>query len=218
MGSKKNLTQIYFDKVPKEWDSLYSNENCMMYVLNKFLRKGLFDRYELTFNICEPIEGKEVLDIGCGSGRYSVEFAKRGAAHITGLDFAPSMVDFSKNAAQKMGFGEKCEFVCADFLAHRFTQKYDYVIAMGFFDYVKDASEVLGKIRTLTSGIFVASFPRHRFFWDIQRYIRYNILKKVDIYYYSKAQLEKLYTQAGFLNFSIIRIGAGFYVVAKVQG
>lgn len=34
------------------------------------------------------VKGKEVLDIGCGGGIYSKQFAMMGAKHVTGIDFS----------------------------------------------------------------------------------------------------------------------------------
>jgi SAM-dependent methyltransferase len=43
-------------------------------------------------------ESGEVLDIGCGAGRYSMEFAQK-AKKVTGLDISPKMIDFAKKNA-----------------------------------------------------------------------------------------------------------------------
>ena len=100
MQSKSKSAKHYFDQVPKEWDTLYSHENRFLFFLNKLLRSGLYERYKLTFENCGEIKGARVLDIGCGTGRYSMEFAKRGASNVVGIDFAPAMVEFS-NKKQK---------------------------------------------------------------------------------------------------------------------
>jgi len=38
------------------------------------------------------IEGRTILDVGCGHGRYAVAFARQGA-DVTALDFSPAMLD-----------------------------------------------------------------------------------------------------------------------------
>ncbi len=212
--SEKEVQQ-YFDKVPKRWDALYSHENRFKYVINKWLRKGLFERYRLVFEHCGDLAGARVLDIGCGSGRYSIECVKRGAERVVGVDFAPSMIEYSQKVAQQMGVAEKCEFICDDFLSHQFDRSFDIVLALGFFDYIQEPEPIFKKIARLTPRKFVASFPKFTFFWGIQRHIRYNWIRKCPIYYYSAEQLEHLYKEAPFVRFRIIEGKRGFFGVGE---
>src|SRR5690349_2291471 len=46
------------------------------------------------------VQGKQVVDIGCGGGLYSAAFAEMGAAGVTGVDFSLEML---KSA------GEQCQ-------------------------------------------------------------------------------------------------------------
>lgn len=188
----------YFDNVPNEWDSLYEKENYLKFSVNKLLRKGLINRYDFTFDSCGDVDGLSVLDIGSGTGRYSVEFAKRGANKVVGIDFAPKMVDFSRNIAKDMGVSNKCEFVCGDFLTNEFHQKFDIIIAVGFFDYIKETDKVFRKISDFKPKIFIASFPSFTPIWGIQRHIRYYWIKKCPIFNYNYEKLEELFKQTTF--------------------
>jgi len=202
--------QSYFDRVPSQWDSFYSNEGTVRYFLNRIFRKGLYRRYQLTFEHCGDLSGASVLDIGCGTGRYSIECAKRGARKVVGVDFAPQMIEFSKNIAADMGIGTRCEFLHADFLEHRFEGTFDVILALGVFDYISDPSAMLGKIASMRPGKFIASFPQFTPFWGLQRHVRYNLIKKCPIYYYTSEQLNALYRAAPFARWSIIPCGRGF--------
>ncbi len=42
------------------------------------------------------IQDRSVLDIGCGPGRFAVEFAKR-AMDVTGLDISDKMLDYQRS-------------------------------------------------------------------------------------------------------------------------
>jgi ubiquinone/menaquinone biosynthesis C-methylase UbiE len=152
--------QKYFDRVPKQWDALYSHENRFRYIINRLLRKGLYERYRLAFEHCGDLSGARVLDVGCGTGQYSIECAKRGASRVVGIDFAPSMIEFSRKVAGQMNVADQCEFICDDFLTCSFEGPFDVVLALGFFDYIRDAGPVFKKVGELSPRKFVASFPK----------------------------------------------------------
>lgn len=213
MRLRNEGARTYFDHVPRQWDAIYSHENRVMYAFNRLLRKGIFQRHELTFRKCGEITGATVLDLGCGTGRYSVEFAKRGAARVTGIDFAPSMVAFSQRMASEMGVADRCEFICGDVLTLSLRQTFDIVAALGLFDYLSEPVSVVERISSLTSRVFVASFPSHGFLWGLQRRIRYNWMRGCSIYHYTRDQLEKLLSPH-FPSFEIIPISSGLFVAA----
>jgi SAM-dependent methyltransferase len=208
-------TKIYFDRVPGQWDAFYSHENRPMYLVNRILRKGLYRRYQLTFAHCGDLSGATVLDIGCGTGRYSIECAKRGAKRVVGIDFAPHMIEFSKSIASRMKVNNTCEFICADFMDYPFDEPFDVVLALGFFDYIKDAAPLFKKIAHLNPRKFLASFPRFTPIWGTQRIIRYKWIKKCPIYNYTPEQLSHLYDSASFKEFEIIPYGKGFMGVGS---
>jgi 2-polyprenyl-3-methyl-5-hydroxy-6-metoxy-1,4-benzoquinol methylase len=205
----------YFDRIPVQWDALYSRENHLTYAFNRVFRKGLFERYDLTWQKCGNLEGASVLDIGCGTGRYSIEFAKRGAARVVGIDFAPAMVSFCENMAQEMDVADRCEFICDDFSTATFGGPFDVVAALGLFDYVPDPETLFRRISGLTRKTFVGSFPKRQWLWSVQRKIRYQWIKKCPIYYYDFDQLTKLVSEAGFPDFEIINMQSGFFVCGR---
>jgi 2-polyprenyl-3-methyl-5-hydroxy-6-metoxy-1,4-benzoquinol methylase len=214
MASKTDATKTYFNKIPRQWDALYAHENATKYLFNRIMRRGLFQRHRLTFENCGEIRGAKVLDIGCGTGRFSIEFAARGASRVVGIDFAPSMIDFASSFATEMKVQDTCEFICDDFLAHEFVAPFQIVIAMGFFDYMPEPEPVFHKIASLTDGTFLASFPRDSLVWGLQRRIRYGLLKKCPVYHYDRGQLENLYSAAAFAKFTVIDTTHGFFGVA----
>lgn len=217
MTSKSEGVKRYFDRVPKEWDTLYSHENQLLYLFNQIFRKALYDRYSFTFEHCGEIAGAKVLDLGCGTGRYSIEFAKRGAARVVGLDFAPAMIKFSREKAQEFAVADRCEFVEGDFLAYNFDESFDIIIAVGFFDYIADPETHFRKIASLTKRRFLATFPADSLIMGTQRKIRY-ALKKCPLYFYTADQLHKLF-RAHFPSYQIIPSGSinkGFFGVGMM--
>jgi SAM-dependent methyltransferase len=217
MKSQIKSAQRYFDRVPKQWDAFYSHENWFKYLTNRLLRKGLYERYKLTFEHSGDLSGAKVLDIGCGSGRYSIECAKRKADRVVGIDFAPSMIKFSQEMARQMKVSDKCEFICGDFLTYPFEESFDIILALGFFDYIKNPEQPFKKIAQMNPRKFVASFPKFTPIWGLQRTIRYHYIKKCPIYNYTREQLEQLYSEAPFKNCLIIPCAKGFFGVAGTE-
>ena len=62
--------------------------------------------------------GSSILDIGCGTGRHSVELARRGY-QVTGVDISFRMLAEAEKAAKEVGV--EVEFIHAD--ATRFSSE-----------------------------------------------------------------------------------------------
>lgn len=125
------------------------------------------------------LKGDErVLDLACGYGRHSLEFARRGYT-VTGVDITKAYIEDAKEAAKREGL--KAEFICSDIRDVNFTQEFDVVINMGdgaigylesdaenlkIFDIIARALKVGGKcFLDIQSGDYAeAHFPQK--LWD----------------------------------------------------
>lgn len=211
MKTTSDKVKHYFDKIPNEWDNLYSKRNWFINNFNLYFRRWLFQRYDLTFKHCGDISGARVLDIGCGTGLYSIEFAKRGADKVVGIDIAPLMVDYAQQRAQESMVQDHCEFICDDFLNHNFQGNFDIMVALGVFDYIENPEQYFQKISSLTKGRFLASFPKDSLFWGTQRKIRYKWIKKCPLYFYDYHGLVRLFKEADFAETTIFSSNRGFF-------
>ena len=145
--------------------------------------------------------GKRALDIGCGSGRYSIELARRGA-EVVGLDFAPAMVELARELAEEAGVAERCHFEQCDFLSWSAPHHFDICLGMGFFDYIKDPGAFLERIYRLGASQTVFSFPIR---WTLRtptRWLRLN-MNNCPVYFYGKSQVDGLLRQAGWTSVEI---------------
>jgi ubiquinone/menaquinone biosynthesis C-methylase UbiE len=71
--------------------------------------------------------GGSVLDVGCGTGRHSIELAKRGYT-VTGLDLSAEML--AKAAAKAEAENVKVEWVHSDATQFAFPEKFDAAICL----------------------------------------------------------------------------------------
>ena len=54
-----------------------------------------------------------VLDLGCGTGRMTLELAKRGY-DMTGIDYSVEMLDIARESAERAGLADKMLWLCQD--------------------------------------------------------------------------------------------------------
>src|SRR5260370_20856679 len=106
-----NRTTQFFDSYANDFNAIYGNSNTFVdRWINRYFRTSMRLRYEMTFAGCSPIEGKSVLDIGCGPGHYGVTLAKTGARQVLGIDCADEMITLSNQYAQSPAVCDRCHF------------------------------------------------------------------------------------------------------------
>lgn len=205
--------QNYFDHTVKEFDEFYREEkSALRSWVDQTLRKSMQLRFDRTFDLCTPMKGKSLLDLGCGTGRYSVRAAQMGAARVLGIDFADQMLSQAREIAKRAGVNPNCEFRQGDAGQLGLKESFDYSIAIGFFDYVGEPALVLKDGLARTHIRFVASFPSKWNLWGPQRAIRYKI-KGCPLFFYSKTELSRLASQFPDFSFQTIPLGRDFLCV-----
>jgi 2-polyprenyl-3-methyl-5-hydroxy-6-metoxy-1,4-benzoquinol methylase len=67
-------------------------------------------REEFRFRVLKNLQGKNVLDIGCGDGHNSVLLAKL-SAQVTGIDISPKSIDLAHKKAEINGVKDATRFI-----------------------------------------------------------------------------------------------------------
>ena len=189
----------YWNDIAYDFDAIYTgNKGPIGRSLDRWLRRDIYQRYEWVMKEAGPadLRGMKICDIGCGSGRFVASLAKRGA-QVTGVDFAPDMLKLSAELVEKEGVADRCKFVLSDALTWKTDEKFDLVIAIGFWDYVADPLPTLKVIRSLTKTTFLSAWPRAG---TLRAGIR-KVRLKADgcpVYFFTLPQVEDLLQRAGF--------------------
>jgi len=126
-----------------------------------FTRKTLAEVDFLVDHLClKP--GARVLDIGCGTGRHSVELARRGFA-VTGVDISHGMLDQAARAAETAGVS--VEWIEADATRFAATSRYDAAICLceGAFALLGKDDDPIDHDLTILRNIHTALKPGGRF-------------------------------------------------------
>src|SRR5438876_5851670 len=101
----------HFDDDASRFDAIYDeNKGVIARFIDTYWRGVVQRRLEINVEKLRPFAGKKILDVGCGSGRFCIAFAREGAEKVVGVDFAPAMIEIANKLAAEVGVAERCEF------------------------------------------------------------------------------------------------------------
>jgi cyclopropane fatty-acyl-phospholipid synthase-like methyltransferase len=202
-----------WNQVTQELETHYREEkDALRRAIDKVFRKAVSERQYLTLKECKNINGKNILEIGCGTGRMAIQLAKRGA-YVVGVDSSESMIKKANTIVEKEDLLGKCTFIQDDFAKHSFNEKFDISIALGFFDYARYPEFYMRKMRSVTREKCIISFSA-RFAFQVPLRIMW-VHRSAPIYFYTKKELKRLFSP-NFTHYTIKNISAGYHCVGVV--
>ena len=215
--SVEEKVRVHFDADARRFDAIYEEEKGPV---NRFIdnvwRGVVRKRLEVNLERLEPFEGKTVLDVGCGSGRFCLAYAERGARHVVGVDFAERMIDIANSLAEQVGVADRCEFRAGGFPEIiRPDERFDYSTANGFFDYVEKPVPIISRMREITRERMVMSFPK-AIEWRVPvRRVRF-WMKGTPLFLYTEKQVKQILAEAGVAKYDWINLDRDYLVVAHL--
>lgn len=204
--------KTYFTDRAQLFDALYDDDTATARAFNKVFRRPMFTRYVLTLAALGELPGRKILDVGCGSGRYSVELARAGA-EVVGVDFSEEMLSMARKRAEDAGVTDRTTFISGDFTqwAADAGTHFDAAFAMGVLDYVDDAPGFIRMMADVADEV-IASFPTPTPVRMPLRKLRYS-LRNCPVYFYWRGEIEDMYRAAGLQQLDVQRLGFGGYWV-----
>jgi len=135
----------------QEW--YQADDVAQEYDNKRFSRGGkLIDRREkiAVLDAIMPVEDRDVLEIACGTGRFTVMLAERGA-NVVGLDISAAMLQQGRKKAQHAELAGTLEFLRGDAGRLPFPDDhFDIVIAMRFFHLADDPESFLEEMNRVS--------------------------------------------------------------------
>ncbi|KAI6080458.1 S-adenosyl-L-methionine-dependent methyltransferase [Hypoxylon rubiginosum] len=169
------------------------------------------------------VDGQRILDLGCGSGVFSRQLAKRGAATVVGFDQSSGMLDFAVQQEAKEPLGIR---YIPGTLPTELHGSFDLVLAVYVLPYARSYNELLSLCRSAADALrpgqrLLASPMSPAINTDPSYYSRYGFRitpsgpltdstpvdlnlrfdhydAHVTAYYWTAATLEKALVEAGF--------------------
>lgn len=195
MSSEAVRVKQHFERVAGAFDRIYQDERSLWKRFDRWRHRSMFERLRLTLEACGDVRGKRVLDVGCGSGRYAVALARRGA-EVVGVDVSQPMLDVAAKAAAEAAVASRCQFLRGDILQLPLEGLFEISLAIGLFDYTSDPMPILTTMRRLTRGKLIASFPSRFHVLTPLRKLRLS-LADCPVYFYTGSQIRRLLTWPG---------------------
>lgn len=120
--NEENLTQTVYGKLWKNLEEDYIKGESKSVLFNLFSQGG----QDLNM-----IKDKTVLDMGCGSGRFSIGFAQLGARKVVGIDLGKTGITIGKEFCKKLNL-DNVKFMEGNVLALPFkNEDFDFVFSKG---------------------------------------------------------------------------------------
>ncbi|MEF8779313.1 MAG: methyltransferase domain-containing protein [Haloferacaceae archaeon] len=123
----------------------------------------LIDRREkrAVLSALGPIEGRDILEVACGTGRFTVMLADQGA-DVIGLDISPAMLSQGREKAIDAGVSDSVSFMLGDAARLPFPDDhFDAVFAMRFFHLANRPVTFLRELKRVSrEQVFFDTFRR----------------------------------------------------------
>ncbi|MBW4616954.1 MAG: class I SAM-dependent methyltransferase [Desmonostoc vinosum HA7617-LM4] len=154
-SNNKTLTQNLYNSTASQW--IRSEPSSL----------SDFTARPFILELCEPITGLRVLDLGCGEGYCSRELRRRGAAQVHGIDLSQAMINAARSQEAEETLGISYEVGCATDLKQFDDGTIDLVVAVFLFNYLTttQTQQCMAEVARLLSpgGRFVFSVPHPSF-------------------------------------------------------
>ena len=109
------------------------------------------------------LEGKNVLDIGCGGGILSESLA-RAQANVTGIDLAKNALETAREHSKRSALAIRYLLISAEEFAEKEAEKYDVVTCMELLEHVPDPASIVSACSKLVKPgghVFFATLNRN---------------------------------------------------------
>ncbi len=123
----KNEIKKMFNRLAKEWDT--HQGDCSK-------------EAERIFAALGDLQGRDVLDVACGTGILVKEYLKRGVATLDCIDIAEEMIA----VAQRKYDTFPVHFIVGDAQNYPFKRKYDLIMIFNAFPHFYDTEELFAHL------------------------------------------------------------------------
>lgn len=209
--------KAYFEREASRFDAIYEDSKPLhQRVVDNVFRRVIRKRFELICALA-PQEGPwSVLDVGCGPGRYALALAARGAMRVVGVDVSAAMIELARAEATRADVAARCSFHASAYLDFVSDERFDVVVATGYFDYLPEPARHLERMVAACRGRVYATFPKR---WEVRmplRKLRF-YLERGFVRFYDAGEVRALFSAAGVApeRVALVDLGRDYLAIAR---
>ena len=174
---KDNLgTQTVYGKLWESLDDDYLIEKTKNILVNLFEKNGMD---------ISTLKDKTVLDMGCGSGRFTIAFAQLGVKNVIGVDLGEVGIEIGEKRSKDLNL-KNIQFIKKNILELPFEdQTFDFVFSKGVLHHtgqlVKGLNE-FQRVLKLGGNGFLYLYGSGGLFWNSRKKMR-EVMKNIPMNY-----------------------------------
>lgn len=148
-----------------------------------------------VFELLEPFPNMKILDVGCGTGNYSIKLAKLGCI-VSGIDISQEMLQIAKRKSQEMNL--RIDFIRGNIEKMPFSDNFfDAIISVAVLEFVSNKDKALDEMFRVArqNGKIVIGFLNKESPWGelyLSDYFKKNTVFKY-AYLFSREEISKIY-------------------------
>lgn len=146
---KQNVRRFDED-VRKQGAYAYTGDRLSAQLANGRISRSIAESFDF--------QGASVLDLGCGDGAYTVEFAALGVRQVVGLDPAAVAIEAARIRAQALGVADTVRFEVGniyDLDEYLSSVRFDCIVIRGVLHHLSDPARALAGLAAFEGTVVV---------------------------------------------------------------
>ena len=169
-------TQIVYGELWKSLDEPYITNETQNILKNILEKGGISSEY---------LKNKNILDMGCGSGRFTIALANMCAKKVTGIDLGSSGIKIGQETAKKSKL-DNIEFIKNNVLSLPFDdESFDFVFSKGVLHHTGNLKQALNeyhRVMKKNGKGYLYLYGSGGIFWNSRKKMR-EVMKNIPMDY-----------------------------------
>lgn len=167
----KHNVERFDEDVRKQGGYAYTGERLSSRLANDRISRAIAESYNF--------KDANVLDLGCGDGAYTVEFASLGVRKVLGIDPAAAAIEVAAERARELGIADRVTFAVGNIYEleqYLSNSQFDCIVIRGVLHHLPDPERAILGLQEFRGTLIVLEPNGYNPVLKVlERYSRYHI-------------------------------------------